>query len=48
MGHRNRSGLGEFPIKAGSSRQAIELLFSAKLLAQPPEFEESGFATGFS
>jgi hypothetical protein len=43
MGHRNRAGLGEFPVKAGSSKQAIEQLFSAKLLAQPTEFEESGF-----
>jgi len=41
MGHRHRSGLGESG-QSGSSNQAIQQLFSEKLLAQTIELEESG------
>jgi len=41
MGHRHRSGLGESG-QSGSSNQAIQQLFSEKLLAQSIELEESG------
>jgi hypothetical protein len=46
MGHRNRSGLRELPVKR-SSRQLqptpSSTLFSTKLLPQTTNFEESGF-----
>jgi hypothetical protein len=41
--HRNRTDLGEFPIKAGSSKHAIQPPFSTKLPLYPIEFEELGF-----
>jgi hypothetical protein len=43
QGHRNRTDLGAFPIKAGSSNHAIQPPFSTKFPLHPIEFEELGF-----
>ena len=43
MDHRKRSGLGKLPVKPATPTNAIEHLFSTKILAQTTNFQESGF-----
>jgi hypothetical protein len=42
-GHRNRTDLGEFPIKAGIAKHALQPPFSTRFPPHPIEFEELGF-----